>query len=85
MALDTELIEMIVCPETREKLALADSAVLEKLNAAAQGGTLRTRGGRAVSAPIAVALVRPDGKVAFVVEDDIPNLVPDEAIPLEGV
>ncbi len=79
-----ELLDVLVCPDTREKLSLASDAVLAKLNEGIAAGKVRNRGGRGVGAPIEAGLVRPDGKVLFPVHDGIPNLLPDEGIALEG-
>jgi uncharacterized protein YbaR (Trm112 family) len=79
-----ELLDVLVCPDTREKLGLASDAVLAKLNEAIAAGKVRNRGGRAVGEPLEAGLVRPDGKMLFPVHDGIPNLLPDEGIALDG-
>jgi uncharacterized protein YbaR (Trm112 family) len=79
-----ELLDVLVCPETREKLSLAAEATLAKVNEDIAAGKVRNRGGRALSERLEAGLARPDGKVLYPVHDGIPNLLPDEAIPLEG-
>lgn len=83
-AVDKALLDLLYCPETREKLSLAPPALVEKLNAGIEAGTLKTRAGAPVKDRLDAALVRPDGKFAYGVVDDIPNLILDEAIPLEA-
>lgn len=78
-----ELLKLLVCPEDKTPLHEADSAVLEKLNAAIKAGTLRDRSGEPVKDPIEAGLVRQDGKFLYIVQDDVPFMLLEEAIPLE--
>jgi uncharacterized protein YbaR (Trm112 family) len=83
MALDKYLLDLLVCPDTKEKLALADTAQLGRLNQAIEEGSLKNKVGQPVRQALTAALVRVDGRVAYPVLDDIPVLLPDEAIPLD--
>lgn len=85
MALDPELLDLLVCPETREKLTPASTSLVEKLNGAVTAGELKNRAGNAIDRPLQGGLVRPDGKVVYPVWDDIPDLIIDDAIPLDGI
>lgn len=85
MALDEHLLDILVCPETREKVALADTELVAKLNQRIGKGALQNRAGHAVKGRIDAALVRADGQYAYVVRDDIPVMLVDEAIPLDQV
>ncbi len=80
---DPVLLEILVCPETKEPLRLADARTLERINLAIQEGTLENRGGETVRQVIEEGLVREDGKVLYPVRDSIPVMLIDEAIPLE--
>jgi uncharacterized protein YbaR (Trm112 family) len=82
MPVSPELIEILVCPETRQPVQLATSAELEALNARVRAGLLRNRGGEAVPKPIAEGLVREDGKVLYPVDDGIPVMLIEESIEL---
>ena len=44
------------------------------------GGALRTEGGSALTTPTAAALITRDGRSIYRIEDDIPVMLPDEAI-----
>ncbi|MCC7071854.1 MAG: hypothetical protein IT383_11065, partial [Deltaproteobacteria bacterium] len=46
MPLDPFLLEILVCPETKQDLTLAPPEVLEQLNAAIAKGRAVTRGGK---------------------------------------
>ncbi len=52
------------------------------LNARIAAGQVKNRGGQAVSTPVKEGLVRADGKYLYVVDDDIPVMLIDEAKPL---
>ncbi|MEQ1855418.1 MAG: Trm112 family protein [Longimicrobiales bacterium] len=79
---DQSLLDILVCPETKQPLRVADVALLERLNATARQGGLTNRGGKAVATPVAAGLVRQDGAVLYPVRDDIPIMLIDESIPL---
>ena len=82
MPIDRELLEILVCPETRQPLALADAALLARLNAEIDAGRLRNRGGDKLATRIQEGLLRQDGKVLYVVDDDIPVMLIEESIEL---
>ena len=77
-----ELLDILVCPETKQPVALASAEQLEKLNAGVRDGSLRNRGGEAVGDEIVEGLVREDGKVLYVVDDGIPVMLVEESIEL---
>ena len=80
-----ELLEILVCPETKQPVVPAGPEVLARLNEQIRAGRVRTRGGRAVSDPIAEALLRQDGRVLYAVDDGIPVMLIEESIEIEGV
>jgi len=79
-----ELLEILVCPETKRPVAPASSELLARLNESVRAGRVRTRGGRAVTEAIAEGLVREDGRVLYPVEDGIPVMLIEESIELEA-
>jgi len=82
MPVNPELLEILVCPETKQPLKLADAALLASLNERVHSGTLRNRGGDKVAKDIAEGLLREDGRVLYVVDDDIPVMLIEESIEL---
>ncbi len=80
--IDQSLLDILVCPETKQPLRVADSALLERLNASIGEGSVTNRGGETVSTGVQEALVREDGNVLYPVRDDIPIMLIDESIPL---
>jgi len=82
MTISPELLEILVCPETKQPVAPAASALLDRLNAEIRAGTLRNRGGDAVTKEIKEALVRQDGRALYVVDDGIPVMLIEESIEI---
>lgn len=83
--IDQQLLEILVCPETKEPVSLADEALVARVNEKIKAGTLTTRGGDKVTEPISGALVREDRKYMYMIRDDIPIMLIDQAIPMEGL
>jgi len=83
---DYQLLNILCCPETRGKLQMADSALLDSLNRAVSAGTLKNASGEKISETLTEVLVNDKGSLAYIVRDGIPVLLVDEAIrlPLEG-
>lgn len=78
--MDRKLLDLLVSPDTRQPLALLDSAGLEALNRAiAAGGVVRADGSAQAEA-LREALVTRDRRQVFRVEDGIPVLLAEEAI-----
>lgn len=82
MTIDEELLSILVCPETHQKVSPAGGDILKDLNAKIKAGTLKNRQGDAVSKPVEEALVREDGKCLYIIDDGIPNMLIDERIDL---
>lgn len=77
-----DLVEILICPETKQPVRLMDAAALGQLNARIRGGQLRNRGGAEVKQELAEALVREDGRIAYPVDDGIPVMLVDESIEM---
>ncbi|MFZ4694708.1 MAG: Trm112 family protein [Verrucomicrobiia bacterium] len=77
-----DLLEILCCPETKEDVALADAALVTKINAAIAAGRVKNRGGQPVIEKIDAGLLRKDGKFLYPIRDDIPIMLVDEALPM---
>lgn len=78
--MDRKLLDLLVCPVTRQPLSLLDSRGLQVVNAAiAAGGVLRSDGSAQQDA-LREALVTRDRKTLYRLDDGIPVLLAEEAI-----
>lgn len=82
--LDPLLLQLLVCPETKQRLSPLPAERLQKLAALIQEGRVRNRSGALLRGPLSGALLREDGQLAYPVVDDIPVMLSQEAIPCEG-
>ena len=78
--MDRKLLDILVCPSSRQPLALLEPAGLEALNRAIASGQVK-RGDQAVqSDPLREALVTRDRRIVYRVDDGIPVLLAEDAI-----
>ena len=84
MPVSEELIEILVCPESRQPVRPARPDELEALNVRIREGGCRNRGGEPVQKELDAGLVREDGRVLYPVEDDIPVMLVEESIEIPG-
>ena len=82
MPINEELLKILVCPETRQPVAVAGAELIARLNGEFESGQLRNRGGEAIAAAIQEGLIREDGKILYPVEDGIPVMLIEESIEL---
>jgi uncharacterized protein len=80
-----ELLAILCCPETHQGLAAAEAELINELNARVREGTLKNRVGKQVTEAFEGGLVRDDRKYLYLVRKNIPVMLIDEAIPLEGL
>jgi uncharacterized protein YbaR (Trm112 family) len=83
--MDKELLDMLCCPETKQDVSLADPALIASLNREVEAGRLKNRGGEIVKEKLDSGLVRADRKILYPVREDIPIMLIDEAISLDGL
>ena len=77
-----ELLDILCCPETHQKIALADAALLQRVNDRIAQGKALNRAGKPVKDKLEEALVREDGKVLYPVRQSVPVMLIDEAISI---
>ncbi len=78
--IDQQLLDMLRCPHDHTPLAVADAALVQRINRAVQAERVVNLGGQAVSRRLDGGLVRQAGDLVYPVIDGIPVLLPDEAI-----
>ncbi len=85
MNLDPALLDILVCPESRQPVAAAPTDLLARLNTAIESGNTVSRGGDPVTDPVTEGLLREDGQVLYPVRDGIPIMLIDESIEVAGL
>jgi uncharacterized protein len=83
MAISKELLDILVCPETKQPLALAEPSLLASLNDRIRQGQIVNRRGTSVTEPLDGGLVRQDHLYLYPIRDAIPIMLIDEAIALQ--
>ncbi len=78
--MDRKLLDILVCPASRQPLALLDKQGLDALNRAIETGGVQRVDGSAQSEPLREALVTRDRKTLYRIDDGIPVLLVDEGI-----
>jgi uncharacterized protein YbaR (Trm112 family) len=78
--MDRKLLDLLVCPATRQPLALLDAAGLEQLNRAIAEGRVKRMDDSTQSEPLREALITRDRKTVYRVDDGIPVLLVEEGI-----
>lgn len=81
--IDPELLEILVCPETKQPVTPADPSLIDELNALQAEGKLMNRAGEPVKERLDGGLIREDKAFVYPIIDDIPVMLIDEGIPLE--
>lgn len=79
---DAELLSILVCPENKTAVTVVEQAVVDRVNEAIAGGALTNRAGEVVDTAIDGGLLREDGAYLYVIREDIPVMLIDEAIPM---
>jgi uncharacterized protein YbaR (Trm112 family) len=82
---DKDLLAILCCPETKQDVSLADSGLIAKLNDAVSRGQLKNKAKKPVTEPLDGGLIRADRKILYPIREDIPVMLIEEGIPLEGL
>ncbi|WKZ56489.1 MAG: hypothetical protein QY326_07100 [Bdellovibrionota bacterium] len=82
MTISEELLAILVCPKTHQRLRLASAEELAAINHAIERHQIRSVSGETVQNNIDGALVREDGQLCYPIRADIPILLYDEALTL---
>jgi uncharacterized protein YbaR (Trm112 family) len=78
------VLDLIRCPITLEKLDIAPSDLVERLRTSMRDGKLTNRLGTSVSDDFQSGLLNESKSWFYPMADEIPTLVPDEAIACEA-
>jgi uncharacterized protein YbaR (Trm112 family) len=78
--MDRKLLDLLVCPASRQPLALLEKAGLDALNGAIAAGTVKRGDDTPQSEPLREALVTRDRKTIYRVDDGIPVLLVEDGL-----
>lgn len=78
--MDRKLLDILVCPASRQSLAPLEKAGLDALNRAIAAGVVTRVDDGAQGEPLREALVTRDRKTVYRIDDGIPVLLVEEGI-----
>jgi len=78
--MDRKLLDILVCPASRQPLGMLDKAGLDALNRAIGTGGVKRADDAPQSEPLREALVTRDRKTVYRVDDGIPVLLAEEGL-----
>ena len=81
--IDRDLLDILACPENKTPVKLADQPLIDAINSAIEKGEVKNRGGQKIEQPIDGGLVREDRIFLYPIQDAIPIMLIEEAIPIE--
>lgn len=81
MTIDSNMLELLVCPELKAPLSLLPEGKLQVLNQMIRSGKVKNRSGKTITESLDAALLREDGAVLYPIRGDIPVMLVDEGIP----
>ena len=80
MPLNDELLKILVCPQTHQKLRHAPISIVERVNAVIQKGEGRNQIGDTITEAVNSGLLREDGRILYPIRNEIPVLLAEEGI-----
>ena len=83
--IDKDLLAILCCPDTKQDVRVADEALIATLNKAVSLGQLKNKANKPVTETLDGGLIRSDRKMLYPIREDIPVMLIEEGIPLEGI
>lgn len=83
--MDRRLLDILCCPTTKVPLRVLGEAELAALNHAIAAGEVQNRAGTHATQALVAGLITQDGRTIYRIDDDIPVMLADEAIPTSQV
>lgn len=84
--IDKDLLDIIVCPETKNSLMLADKSLIDELNKLIEEKNLKNRAGKTIEIKIDNGLVTIEkSDYLYPIREEIPILLTEESIPLNQI
>jgi uncharacterized protein YbaR (Trm112 family) len=83
--MDKKLLEILVCPSTKVPVRSLAKDKLAILNNLIVNADVRRADGTRVDTALSAALMTEDGRTIYVIDDDIPIMLEDQAIAANQV
>jgi uncharacterized protein YbaR (Trm112 family) len=83
--INKDLLAILCCPDTKQDVSLAEDELINRLNEAVSHGQLKNRANKPVTESLDGGLIRSDRKILYPIREDIPVMLIEEGIPLEGI
>lgn len=80
MATNNELLTILVCSVSGERLRLMAPDEVSSLNARIRAEELRNRGGELAPGPLDGGLAADDARIVYPIVNDLPYLLPEDGI-----
>lgn len=84
-SIDSQLLELLRCPQDHSELRLADGELIGRLNRWIPAGRIRSVGGQIVRQTMDGGLLRSAGDLLYPIVGGIPVMLIDEAIDIRQV
>ena len=83
MTIDRKLLEILVCPISKQPVLLLADDKRAHLNRLISDGSVRSLDGTVVAVELLQALITRNGTSIYPVEDDIPIMLEEKSIPTD--
>ena len=80
MPVESDLLEILCCPETKVDLKILTPDRIEKVNEQVKAGSVKYKDGNIVDKPLQEALITVDEKTIYRVDDEIPVMLIEMSI-----
>ncbi len=80
MSIDRKLLEILVCPVTKQPVSILGDHKLEVLNERIAKGEVENHAGQTLTEPLSSALITQNGTVIYPVDSNIPVMLENESI-----
>ena len=82
--IDLQLLDILRCPQDQSKLKPANDQLVKQINRAIDGKQVVTVAGHQLEKHLEGGLIRESGDLMYPIFDQIPVMLPDEAIDLKN-
>ncbi|MEA3291180.1 MAG: Trm112 family protein [Pseudomonadota bacterium] len=85
MPINRKLLEILVCPVTKQPVAPLGAEKLSAVNAQIEKGEISYADGSRVEKPLTEALITANGNTIYRVDENIPVMLEEQSIPCEQI